>query len=864
MQTIEDKFYHFLSNKDNGLLISFLKNLTDADKNILVPLIKKIGKTHEVTVIGNNFSLEHQIKDNAFGFIPMSQDSGRILYQFAFVCLDFKTLWRLFPFMPLEYIEKDILSWYEPTWIKQFMNAIAELEIREYTQIIDYMNKGWFVPTKQFIAQNAVYGLKDKLTYPISKEHIWYLFEEDTNLYCYDDWIKRFKHYAHQGDINRGKLLKESLLTSIRNFNKPQTGWFLKLFNALEPTEKELLSLQDELFLALGSPQSKAVGDALKYLKQISKHPDFKLNDFIEQIPVLLTWSIKSLITSTLSTIDILIKIYPEEKEKLGLLIVQSLAQEDENLQTKTIKLLSKHKLLETPSIINEIAIYTEGLYHSTKQLLPDIEEQSIEETIEITPPQRIREENLIIYPDSFDDMLFFFSGVLMNEEPHAVDVFLATLPKFDRLITNENIAKLEPIFHNAFNSCYPTNFTQTFKGRVGRIFAYYLAKYGLHLANKLPNAKYIEAMYNTARNAKSTNEFLMQDTSPLEKLKNDTQSDEFSIIYHLMDVMLKKIESENTLSFLSEPTHFPAYIDIETINNRIKEYNKLNIPIDTIDLQISKERSIGWVSIDILDNLSFDVVQKVYKKDKWKELSQENSKVISSLRITSDSNQKNTAGMYQYFGIKNLYIMSKVDIERLMILVPSNTHLLLRSVIQTALRYSTFSEQRIINFSASESGNKELVQDTLNILIQLWDSQHSTTYLFVATSMLYYDKTSRQLTSELWYKATLEGTMNHQLIGETLGKLEYNEYAPLKRFTDLVVSNMLNLSTLHNQGLHTLLSSMIANMNEESIKGTKKLLEIYLEVLSLTEIDIPSETMGKLEAWGEVKSLKSVMKKIM
>ncbi|PTB83453.1 hypothetical protein C9926_02840, partial [Sulfurovum lithotrophicum] len=220
----------------------------------------------------------------------------------------------------------------------------------------------------------------------------------------------------------------------------------------LEPTEKELLSLQDELFLALGSPQSKALGDALKYLKQIAKHPDFKLNNFIEQIPVLLTWSIKSLITSTLSTIDVLIKIYPEHKEELGLLMVQTLAQEDESLQIKTIKLLAKHKLLEIQSIIDEIANYSEGLYHSTKQLLPELEEITTkEETIEITPPQHIREDNRIVYPESFDEMVFFFSGVLISEEPYAIDVFLATLPKFDRLITNENITKLEPIFHNAF-----------------------------------------------------------------------------------------------------------------------------------------------------------------------------------------------------------------------------------------------------------------------------------------------------------------------------------------------------------------------------------------------------------------------------
>jgi hypothetical protein len=161
--------------------------------------------------------------------------------------------------------------------------------------------------------------------------------------------------------------------------------------------------------------------------------------------------------------------------------------------------------------------------------------------------------------------------------------------------------------------------------------------------------------------------------------------------------------------------------------------------------------------------------------------------------------------------------------------------------------------------------GSAQMIKTTehfMQYLINIWRDYQPSATLFVAVMMLYESKTARQLSSELWYKATIEGTMNHQLLGETLGKLEHNEYAPLKRFTDLIVSNMLNLSNLHNEGLHTLLSAMITQMNDEPIKGTKKLLEIYLEVLSLTNLEIPQETHAKLKAWCEIKSLKSVVKK--
>ena len=148
--------------------------------------------------------------------------------------------------------------------------------------------------------------------------------------------------------------------------------------------------------------------------------------------------------------------------------------------------------------------------------------------------------------------------------------------------------------------------------------------------------------------------------------------------------------------------------------------------------------------------------------------------------------------------------------------------------------------------------------------LVEAWRNFGSSAYLFVAYMMLYTSKPLRHLSAELWYKATFEGTMNQRLLGEILGKLEHNEYAPLKRFTDLVTSHMLHLSDLHDQGLHTLLSSMIANMNDEPIKGTKKLLEIYVEVLHTIKRAIPDETLEKLVLWIEIKNLRKTINAIL
>ena len=94
---------------------------------------------------------------------------------------------------------------------------------------------------------------------------------------------------------------------------------------------------------------------------------------------------------------------------------------------------------------------------------------------------------------------------------------------------------------------------------------------------------------------------------------------------------------------------------------------------------------------------------------------------------------------------------------------------------------------------------------------------------------MLCSDKPSREVAAEIWIKANAENNMNNILLGRILGKMEHGNYAPLKRFTDLLIANCFNVSNEHNKNLLLLLDNMLSAMNETSMRGLKKLLEISL-----------------------------------
>ena len=179
-----------------------------------------------------------------------------------------------------------------------------------------------------------------------------------------------------------------------------------------------------------------------------------------------------------------------------------------------------------------------------------------------------------------------------------------------------------------------------------------------------------------------------------------------------------------------------------------------------------------------------------------------------------------------------------------------------LSNVIHNNLKESTFFD---------ESSKK----NTISLLKGLYEIWHradykETTYMFLATGLLCSDKVARELAAEIWIKANSEENVNNILLGEIIGRLEWGEYAPLKRFTDLLAANLFNVSKMHNKFLFKLLDLMIHNMNDVPIRGTKKLLEVFLELkYSFPDLEINPFTKEKLLKWKETNTLKSIITKM-
>jgi len=219
-------------------------------------------------------------------------------------------------------------------------------------------------------------------------------------------------------------------------------------------------------------------------------------------------------------------------------------------------------------------------------------------------------------------------------------------------------------------------------------------------------------------------------------------------------------------------------------------------------------------------------------------------------------SNQKETEpSIYDYTELKFEYISAEHnDIKRLLYLTPRQPDILIAHIINKGLRYIDFSSEN----------DKKLIIYTLETLLTLEYRHGIMSNLFIASCMISSDKTVRTYAAELWIKGVTKKNMDSNAIGEIIGKHEQIELAPVKRFTDLVISNMYQVSKKHNKALESLLSSCIKQMNNIPISGCKKLLEIYAEVLSVNKSKLFNEDIiPRLTAWESAETLKRVIQKI-
>ena len=193
-------------------------------------------------------------------------------------------------------------------------------------------------------------------------------------------------------------------------------------------------------------------------------------------------------------------------------------------------------------------------------------------------------------------------------------------------------------------------------------------------------------------------------------------------------------------------------------------------------------------------------------------------------------------------------------DLPRLLWLAPNTPEPLLAWCICQAIYDPMLNEVREVN----------VTRTTIETFHQFRHTWHEISYLLEASCMLVADKTSRAYAAEIWIERANQGCIDSSRIGRILGSHQNTGWGPLKRLTDLIQQQMMNVSPLHNRELEKLLTAMLAELPEKPVKDLKKLLEIYAEILSINNSKAEDErVLHLLDVWKGVANLKKAVMNI-
>lgn len=831
-----DDFLKIYKNNETQQIIPFLKKLSPKDKKEIVKAMKP--------------------------FVDTANQKGNkdIFYVAALVCCT-KTQFRAYIEWFYGYVPDladEVLEWYCPEWLSEYYNNRAESNwgILTYSALLRWLRKGYLYPSSALIGKSlanaprkaANKGVCYDFTFVnddpiILKEHIWTLFKTETYISYYDEkekdepvgWLKFFIDYTGNKIIDRIRVLRECLQIVTQDFKLGYVSWCTNLFVELKPTADELLLLQDELFATFDCRHTILPNKVLASIKTIASGPAFRVDDFISHLPVLFASDKKVILTSTLNILESAAKVHPDKRELICSELALVFFNKDESLQKKAAKIIVQYGNPASLSIKNALQTYADNILMSVKDIL----QAYLKEDNSSQIANEYQQEELVVIDEStaiktienVDDLIFFLSQVFDASEPYYYDLLPVALIKLNNQLDENSIGQLQIPFQKAYEIMlcqpfwhsldYKTKAFQTtrFSWNVGlykHLLAAFFVNYGLYLQKKYPVAtRFIKEMHKEAEEhdknkLRKAYDFIQYKLliRPLTEW-NGKKYAIYKSRHQIMLYALSLIEKGINIPLLSTPTHYPCWIDADILNERIKLYEKMGITPDNADRELALSRSYPLTYNRNLNSF--------YQQVTWQIPEEKEKDATWTMRPVLDISIRDNIR----------YCIGPLDVKQFILTYPSDPDVPFAQIVKDRFRFSQIPDAE----------TRDFLTTSIAVLYDLKVELKEMASLFVACSMICSDKTIRNYAGEIWLERVGFDMIDSYQFGLILGKLLSAEWAPVKRLTDLISANLLNVSRKHNLALEEMLKAILLQI-KKPVTNLKKLQSIYNELNALNKIE--------------------------
>ena len=584
----------------------------------------------------------------------------------------------------------------------------------------------------------------------------------------------------------------ETLLSPMKTYT---ASTYCDIIESCKPTAEELLPSQQTLFSLLSSDKTSVVNFVMKLIKEMANEKGFDFPAFADNFA--LCFATQKIAKSQLIGLDILAKHYkkqaptnPDYHEQLAVLFTVP----DVKLQEKVATLLTTY--FSGEGLAEVVAPYEDYLKGKAQELLAKLSPSENSENFQTACVAHASETaRAARTPRTWDDLLFLLGDCIRERSPLILDLFFEGLCQLQAQIPADFSKQISPYQKQLGEQ--PFEFT-TYRKCMRWVIDVWEGK--ASLSDDIFGGK----LYN-----------------PTPFLREKTKR------------LLLKLKQDNTLPFVSTPTHAPFYIDPLTFLERIAQYEKagkspmwedvvvgLNRLLPTEITEVHKQLALSLTGEYALAlQYYFEVSQTITVTDTTRVLwgqvlrLKDIDRVFPELEIPQ---KPNLQGLVRPFYLKYEVKPTKINgVERNKIILEDNWD----------KKYSTYSLYNDLganyyNVSPMSKGKDEDIDYQLSLnprYIDGWLCKYLLTYaqgvegeslteathvmslllqynlpiyhggwLMVATCLLAERKNLRDLAAEYILLSLQKGeTLTY--LAEVIGTLLAHKYAPIARFVEFL-----------------------------------------------------------------------------
>ncbi len=781
--------------------------------------------------------------------------------------------------------------------------------------VMDYIN---FLLTDEIACTRDIPALFD---YPIRIHNVNpSLTDENLNSETIYIWPQIFSRLLAEGKIDRLWFLEKCLSVQTKDWKADLRSFYRTQIETANPTIAEWLALQPVLFPLLAAQHPHVVNWTVGTLKTMYSEPGFRANELLEWASTMMMRNdCKTSLKTLLGMFERLLKTQPALRPAIAQLLTDVFALNDLPLQTKAAQLLANYADSTDLDLQNRLQTYTgQMLGHVANDLKAFLVDNETTEPAEanapvsyqyapLAPVQRLVPGQEVHLPATWNDFVFLIGKFIGSNDPLDGEILMNAL-----ILTPadmpDNYREQLKVYEKQLEKVYFS--VDTKKQCLSHYLLYWLAdsqdetklQYTLNqvvTGNRRDMGgvidKQIKYLHQKRKDHSGLSLLSLPTHAPhwvapkilVQKLLNYQQADEvidplglaIAIARMPREDMTEAIQLSAELEGnLAQLMHYCLGV---TTDIKIPRHNAIKkvLSIFRNDDALTHLQALWAVaartfdpdgefsefadtSIADMPNVAKPFIKDVVRKDQWSEW------------INPDTNQQERNPLWREliipFPEKTLFANSLLYSNDLFDNRGGNWQLANLSQNDILCWYSLIPQQPeslftvIVKYGCFATDESPTASHALRLMFQPNFQFREMSLLVLACGLLAQKRETGALAAEVLIHHFGQQTLDVARLGDRLGWLLSGNYAPVQRLTD-GLNLVKDVSLLHNKALLLTLDALFAPFAPMASlpKNTRKLLEIYLDLLVKLHQTPAIATSALLVKWQEIGSLKKLCQDI-